>query len=230
MSDVIEIPAEPRTGTGKGPARALRRQSRVPGIVYGGDGEPMPISVESRVLVRELTNPRFFATLCDLKVNGETIRVLPKEVQFHPVTDHPLHADFMRIAAGGRVTVAVPVVFDHEDESPGLRAGGVLNIVRREIELSCPADAIPAELHIDLARAEVGDSLHASQLTLPPNVELTITDRDFTVATIAAPTVTPEEEEPVEEAVEGETEVTEVAEEAEGETPAGEPEGTASKE
>jgi large subunit ribosomal protein L25 len=227
MTDVIEIAAEPRAGIGKGPARALRRQSRVPAIVYGGDGEPMPVSVESRVLVKELNNPRFFATLCNLKVNGQTIRVLPREVQFHPVTDAPLHADFVRVAAGARVTVAVPVVFDHEEESPGLKKGGVLNVVRREIELSCPADAIPAELRLDLAEADIGDSLHASAFTLPPNVELTIADRDFTVATIVAPTLTPEEEEP-EEAVE--TEALEVSEEAPGEEPAGEPEGTAAPE
>ena len=230
MSDVIELPAEPRAGAGKGPARALRRQGRVPAIVYGDRKEPMSISVELRRLNKELGNARFFSTLYNLQVDGQAIRVLPREVQLHPVTDMPLHADFVRVAAGARVTVQVPVVFDHEDECPGLKQGGVLNVVRREIELSCPADAIPGELHLDLGQAGVGDSLHASQLRLPANVELTITDRDFTVATIVAPTEEPAEEVPAEEAVEGETEVTEVAAEAEGETPAGAPEGVAAPE
>ncbi|HET6518216.1 MAG TPA: 50S ribosomal protein L25/general stress protein Ctc [Geminicoccaceae bacterium] len=224
MSDVIEMPVEPRSGTGKGAARALRRQGRVPAIVYGDRKEPVPISVETRVLSKELGKPRFHSTLYNLMLDGETIRVLPREVQLHPVTDVPIHADFIRVAAGGTVTVEVPVVFDHEDECPGLRRGGVLNVVRREIELVCPADAIPEALHIDLKEADIGDSLHASQLRLPPNVRVTITDRDFTVATIVAPS-----KEEVEEPVEGETEVTRVGEEAEGETPAGGPAGTAAE-
>lgn len=209
MSDVIEMPVEPRSGAGKGAARALRRQGRVPAIVYGDRKEPVRISVESKLLNRELGKPRFHSTLYHLKLDGETIRVLPREVQLDPVTDAPIHADFVRVAAGGTVTVEVPVAFDHEDESPGLRRGGVLTVVRREIELVCPADAIPDALHIDLKEADIGDSLHASQLRLPPNVRLTITDRDFTVATIVAPS-TEEAEEPVE----GETEVIGAGEEA----------------
>ena len=225
MSDVIEMPVEPRSGSGKGAARAVRRQGRVPAIVYGDRKEPVQVSVETRVLNKELGKPRFHSTLYHLKLDGETIRDLPREVQLDPVTDAPIHADFIRVAAGGTVTVEVPVAFDHEDECPGLRRGGVLNVVRREIELVCPADAIPDALHIDLKDADIGDSLHASQLQLPPNVRLTIADRDFTVATIVAPSI-----EEVEEPVEGETEVTEVSAEAEGEEPAGRPEGAAAPE
>jgi large subunit ribosomal protein L25 len=160
-----------------------------------------------------LQSARFFSTLCNLQVNGEAVRVLPREVQLHPVTDEPLHVDFVRVGRGATITVTVPVVFAHEDVSLGLKRGGVLNIVRRELELVCPADAIPGEIVVDLKDADIGDSLHISQVALPEGVRPAIGDRDFTIATISAPTLIREEEEgeAVEEAAEAETREREAA-------------------
>ena len=189
MAELVTFAAEVRALAGKGPARALRRAGRVPAVVYGEDRPQEMVSLEERALRRQLANPHFFNTLCGLQVNGELVRVLPRDVQLHPVTDYPVHADFVRVSAGGRVTVEVPVVFLNEDICPGLKRGGVLNIVRRDLELSCPADAIPAEIAIDLAPFDLGDSVHISHVTLPEGVRPIITDRDFTVVTIAAPTV-----------------------------------------
>jgi large subunit ribosomal protein L25 len=193
MAETISFQAEPRDGAGKGPARQLRRTGRVPAVIYGERKDQQMISVEARALRRELSNPRFFSTLCSLQLDGEAIRVLPREVQLHPVSDDPLHADFVRVSRGSTIHVTVQVAFLNEDISPGLKRGGVLNVVRREIELVCPADSIPAQIELDLAKADIGDSLHISQVTLPASVHPAITDRDFTIATIAAPTVVAEE-------------------------------------
>jgi large subunit ribosomal protein L25 len=195
MAETTTFEAAPRAGAGKGPSRQLRRAGRVPAVIYGERQDQQMISVAARALRRELNNPRFFSTLCSLELNGEAIRVLPREVQLHPVTDNPLHADFIRVSRGTTITVTVQVAFLNEDSSPGLKRGGVLNVVRREIEVVCPADAIPSELELDLAAANIGDSLHISQVTLPEGVRPTITDRDFTIATISAPTVVAEEAE-----------------------------------
>jgi large subunit ribosomal protein L25 len=187
------FPAERREKAGKGPARALRRAGRVPAIVYGGSGEPQRISLPLKELKRELNmNPRFFSTVFDLDFGGETLKVLPREAQLHPVSDDPLHVDFLRAEVGAVITVEVPVRFVHEDQSPGLKRGGVLNIVRRTLELVCPADAIPGEIPIDLAGREIGDSVHISHISLPPGVKPTITDRDFTICSIVPPTVVTE--------------------------------------
>lgn len=193
MAETISFHAEPRDGAGKGPARQLRRTGRVPAVIYGERKDQQMISLEARALRRELSNPRFFSTLCSLQLDGEAIRVLPREVQLHKVTDDPLHADFVRVSRGTTIHVTVQVAFLNEDISPGLKRGGVLNVVRREIELVCPADSIPEQIELDLAKADIGDSLHISQVTLPAGVHPAITDRDFTIATIAAPTVVAEE-------------------------------------
>lgn len=193
MAETISFQAQARDGAGKGPARQLRRAGRVPAVIYGERKDQQMISLEARALRRELTNPRFFSTLCSVQLGGEAIRVLPREVQLHPVTDDPRHADFVRVSRGSTIHVTVQVAFLNEDISPGLKRGGVLNVVRREIELVCPADSIPQQIEIDLAKADIGDSLHISQVSLPANVHPTITDRDFTIATIAAPTVVAEE-------------------------------------
>ena len=193
MAETISFQAEPRDGAGKGPARQLRRTGRVPAVIYGERKDQQMISLEARALRRELNNPRFFSTLCSLQLDGEAIRVLPREVQLHKVTDDPLHADFVRVSRGTTIHVTVQVAFLNEDISPGLKRGGVLNVVRREIELVCPADSIPEQIELDLAKADIGDSLHISQVTLPAGVHPAITDRDFTIATIAAPTVVAEE-------------------------------------
>jgi large subunit ribosomal protein L25 len=214
MAELTSLAAEPREGAGKGAARSLRRAGRVPGVIYGEKAPQEMISLEARQLRRALQSARFFSTLCNLQVKGEAVRVLPREVQLHPVTDEPLHVDFVRVGRGTTITVTVPVVFAHEDISRGLKRGGVLNIVRRELELLCPADAIPGEIVVDLRDADIGDSLHISQVTLPEGVRPAIGDRDFTIATISAPTVIREEEEAeaVEEAEEEEAREREAAE------------------
>ena len=193
MAETITFQAEAREGAGKGPSRQLRRAGRVPAVIYGERKDQQMISLEARALRRELNNPRFFSTLCALQLDGEPIRVLPREVQLHPVSDDPVHADFVRVSRGTTIHVTVQVAFLNEDISRGLKRGGVLNVVRREIELVCPADAIPEQIEVDLAGADIGDSLHISQVSLPAGVHPAITDRDFTIATIAAPTVVAEE-------------------------------------
>ena len=214
MAELTSLAAEPREGVGKGASRSLRRAGRVPGVIYGDKAPQEMISLETRELRRVLQSARFFSTLCNLQVNGEAVRVLPREVQLHPVTDEPLHVDFVRVGRGATIAVTIPVVFAHEDISRGLKRGGVLNIVRRELELLCPADAIPGEIVVDLSDADIGDSLHISQVTLPAGVRPAIADRDFTIATISAPTVISEEEEAeaVEEAEEEEAREREAAE------------------
>jgi large subunit ribosomal protein L25 len=206
MAELTSLAAEPREGVGKGANRSLRREGRVPGVVYGDKAPQELISLETRALRRALHSPRFFSTLCHLEVNGEAIRVLPREVQLHPVTDEPLHVDFVRVGRGATVAVTVRVVFANEDTSRGLKRGGVLNVVRREVELLCPADAIPREITVDLMDADINDSLHISQVNLPEGVRPAIADRDFTIATISPPSLTPEEEEAAAAAEEAEGE------------------------
>lgn len=185
--------AERREKAGKGPARQLRRESKIPAIVYGGHGEPMRIAMPLKEIKREIgTNPRFFSTVFELDFGTDRLKVLPREAQLHPVTDDPLHVDFLRAEAGAVIHVEVPVRFVHEEQSPGLKRGGVLNVVRRTIELTCPADAIPGELVVDLAGREIGDSIHISHIALPPGVKSTISDRDFTICSIVPPTVVTE--------------------------------------
>jgi large subunit ribosomal protein L25 len=208
MAELTSLTAEPREGAGKGASRSLRRAGRVPAVIYGEKAPQEMVSLEARELRRALQSARFFSTLCNLQVNGEAVRVLPREVQLHPVTDDPLHVDFVRVGRGATIVVTIPVVFAHEDVSRGLKRGGVLNIVRRELELLCPADAIPGEIVIDLSEADIGDSVHISQVTLPEGVRPAITDRDFTVATISAPSLVREEEEEAEAVEEAEAEET----------------------
>jgi large subunit ribosomal protein L25 len=214
MAELTSLAAQTREGVGKGANRSLRRSGRVPAVVYGDDAPQEMISLEARELRRALHNPRFFSTLCSLQVDGEAVRVLPREVQLHPVSEEPLHIDFVRVGRHATVTVTVPVVFANEDISRGLKRGGVLNIVRREVELLCPVDAIPQEITVDLKDADIHDSLHISQVSLPEGVRPAIADRDFTIATISAPTIIREEEEEAEVAAEGEEAAAEEAEAA----------------
>ncbi len=189
MAVVETVPASPRDGVGKGSARQARRDGQVPAVIYGNKEEPVLLTLERRVLIKELDNPQFFIQLIDVEVDGAKHRVLPRDVQFHPVSDTPMHVDFLRFDPKRKISANVPVVFEGEDESPGLKSGGVLNIVRYEVEVLCTADNIPPELILQLAGLDVGDSMHASAVTLPTGVEFAITDRDFTIATIAAPTI-----------------------------------------
>ncbi len=195
MVDTTAMQASSRNSLGKGAARAERRAGRVPAIVYGADEGPLPISIDPRVLHVEMSKPGFFSQLFDIDLDGKNQRVLCRDVQVHPVTSTPLHADFLRVSAATRIDVDVPVHFINEEESPGLKRGGVLNIVRHTVELNCRADAIPSELILDLTGSDIGDSLHISKITLPAGVEPVISDRDFTIATVAAPTVTVADEE-----------------------------------
>jgi len=202
MADIITLVAEQRQRSGKGTAREARRNGRIPAIIYGNKEEPVSITVERQILEQELGKSGFFIRLLDVDIGGTKHRVLPRDTQYHPVTDVPMHVDFLRYSADRKITIEVPVHFLNEAESPGLKSGGVINIVRHTIAVLCTADQIPDAFEVDLAGLEIGDSVHASTLALPQGVELTITDRDFTVATIAAPTVMPVDDE-VEEGVEG---------------------------
>ena len=212
MSDVTSIAAEVRERAGKGTARAARRAGLVPGVIYGAKKDPAMINLSAKELTRELNTGSFFARLYDVQLGKGKERVLARDVQFHPVTDVPVHIDFLRVSASTSVTVAVPVAFINEEDCPGLVKGGVLNVVRYEIDLNCRADAIPQQIEVDLAGLDFGDGAHISGVTLPDGVEPTITDRDFTIATIAAPVAEVEEEEEDEEGIEGLAE----GEEAEG--------------
>ena len=189
MAVVETVPASHRDGAGKGSARQARRDDQVPAVIYGNKEDPIMLTLERRLLIKELDNPQFFIQLVDVEIDGTKHRVLPRDVQFHPVSDTPMHVDFLRFDPKRKITAAVPVVFEGEDDSPGLKSGGVLNIVRYEVEVLCTADNIPPKLILQLAGLEVGDSMHASAVTLPDGVEFAITDRDFTIATIAAPTI-----------------------------------------
>lgn len=187
MSQTIELNAVVRERGGKGAARAVRRQGLVPGVIYGDKKEPQTISVDRRELQRLLGTGTFLSTLVSLEVDGTKTQVLPRDVQFDPVKDFPVHVDFLRLGKGARISVDIPVHFLNEAASPGIKRGGVLNVVRHEVELICPADAIPEFIEADLTGYDIGDSLHISAITLPEGVRPAITDRDFTVATIAAP-------------------------------------------
>ncbi len=187
MSDTLHLPAETRDRAGKGASRALRREGRVPAVVYGGNEEPLAIHVEEKLLIKQLGTGHFFNTVVEVEVGGKTVKTLPKDVAFHPVSDRPLHADFLRLTGNAKVHVEVPVIFTNEAASPGLKRGGVLNIVRHELELVCEADKIPDDIAIDVTGFDVGDSIHISHVTLPAGSVSAITDRDFTIATIVAP-------------------------------------------
>ena len=201
MADVTLMPATKRGKVGKGASRSARREGRIPAVVYGEEKPTLSITVAAKELVHQLNTGSFFTTLFNVEIDGESNQVLPRDVQMHPVTDAPEHVDFLRVGANTVVTVDVPVEFQNEENCPGLRVGGVLNVVRYTVEVSCRPDQIPNSIVVDLAEAELGDSLHISAVELPEGVAPTITDRDFTIATIAAPTAVTDEED---EAAEGE--------------------------
>jgi large subunit ribosomal protein L25 len=193
MPEIISLSAERRLGAGKGAARAVRRQGRVPAIVYGDNQEPALISLEPRDLARAVARPAFFATLVDISVDGTMHRTLPRDVQYDPVSDKPIHADFMRVGAGANVTVTVPVSFINQERSPGLRRGGILNIVRHGVEVTCSVDNIPDRLVVDLDGLDIGDSVHIGAVAMPPGARPAIYERDFTIASIAASSAVREE-------------------------------------
>jgi large subunit ribosomal protein L25 len=187
MSEQLTLPAETRDRAGKGASRELRNSGRVPAVIYGAKQEPLSIHVEEKLLAKMLSTGHFMNSVVMIDAGGQTTRTLPKDVQFHPVSSRPVHVDFLRISEHSKVTVNVPVRFTDEEESPGIKLGAVLNIVKHEIELSCDAAEIPDDIVISLKGLAVGDSIHISSVQLPQGAVPTITDRDFTIATIVAP-------------------------------------------
>ncbi len=214
MSDSLNLPAETRERAGKGASRALRREGRVPAVVYGGKEDPLAIHIEEKELRRQLGTGHFFNSIVEVAVGGKMLRTLPKDVAFHPVSARPLHVDFLRLSKDAKVTVNVPVVFINEDASPGLKRGGVLNMVRHDLELVCESDKLPDDITIDVTGLDIGDSIHISHVTLPEGSVSAITDRDFTIATIVAPSALKSEDGDPEDATAAEAEV-EPASEAE---------------
>ncbi len=194
MSEQLTLPAEPRDRAGKGASRALRRDGRVPAVIYGDKKDPISVHLEEKLLTKMLSTGHFMNTVVMIDASGQSHRTLPKDVQFHPVSSRPIHVDFLRIGEHSKVHVNVPVRFDDEEESPGIKRGGVLNVVRHELELICDAAEIPEEIHISLDGLDIGDAIHISSVKLPKGSESAITDRDFTIATVVAPSAMKSEE------------------------------------
>ncbi|HET9811737.1 MAG TPA: 50S ribosomal protein L25/general stress protein Ctc [Sphingomicrobium sp.] len=220
MSDQLTLPAEARQRAGKGASRALRRDGRVPAVIYGEKKEPVSVHVEEKLLAKMLSSGHFMNSVIMVEVGGKPNRTLPKDVQFHPVTSRPIHVDFVRIGEHAQVHVNVPVRFVDEEEAPGLKRGGVLNVVRHELELVCDAAKIPNEISISLAGLEIGDAVHISHVTLPEGSKSAIDDRDFTVATVVAPSAMKATEEEEAAPAAGDVPTLEEDEEAEGEAAA----------
>jgi large subunit ribosomal protein L25 len=215
MSEQLTLPAEARGRAGKGASRALRREGRVPAVIYGEKTEPLTVHVEEKLLAKMLSTGHFMNTLVMVEVDGKSNRTLPKDVQFHPVTSRPIHVDFLRIGEHAQVNVNVPVRFVDEELAPGIKRGGVLNVVRHDLELVCDAAAIPDEIVISLSGLEIGDAVHISNVNLPDGSKSAIEDRDFTVATVVAPSAMKAEAEE-EEAAPAADEVPAMEQEGEG--------------
>ena len=201
MAQTATLNALVRERAGKGAARAVRREGRVPAVIYGDKKEPQTISMDYRELMKQVQTGRFLSTLVDIDVDGTKVRTIPRDLQFDPVRDFVVHVDFLRLGKGARIAVEVAINFLGDEDSPGLKRGGVLNVVRHTVEIMCPADAIPESFDMDISELDIGDGLHSTDLTLPESMTFTITDRDFTIATISAPSGGAEDEE---DAVEGE--------------------------
>ena len=204
------IEATARNTNTKGQVRALRQKGEVPGIIYGGTEENQTISLSTKKVKTLIDQENFLSNIISLKIDGKSMNVLPRDVAFDPISDDPIHIDFLRIVKGAKIILEIPVKFINNETCPGLKRGGVLNIVRRKVELKCPTENIPTELIVDLEGLEIGASIKISSINLPENVKQTIQGRDFVIATVAAPTVFKEPEKPAE----GES--AEAAEDAEG--------------
>lgn len=187
MTQVTVLAAKARESVGKGTARAVRRNNEVPAVIYGDKTPPVTISLEYKLLMNYVNKAAFFTSLFDIEINGKKHRVLPRDVQFHPVTDRPLHVDFLRVSANTKVRVQVPVVFANMDKCPGLKRGGTLNIVHHEIEVLCPPSKIPEKFEVNLESYAIGTAVHLSAITLPEGVSYTSKETDYTIAAIAVP-------------------------------------------
>lgn len=185
-TQIKQIDADARPSSGKGAARAVRRQGKVPAVLYGGDHKTAEtIALDQNELVKTINRGRFLSTVFDIKVGDKVTRAIPRDVQLDPIKDTPVHVDFQRIGADNRVRIRIPMRFVNEAVSPGLKRGGVLNIVRREVEVWAPANNVPDHFEADLDGLEIGRSIHISAIALPEGVTPMIRDRDFTIATIA---------------------------------------------
>ena len=184
MSIVLDVNVRENTGTGN--ARAARRAGMVPGVIYGGDEAPVAISVKYNEMLKAINSGQFLSNMIELSHEGKKQKVLTKDVDFHPVSDMPVHVDFYRVTAKSIIEVEVSVTFVGEEDSPGLKEGGTLNVVRYSVEVKCPAGEIPDELIVDVSKSEIGDALKISDVNLPKNVKPSIKDRDFTIATLIA--------------------------------------------
>ena len=197
------LEASTRNTTSKGQLNSLRKNEQVPAIIYGGKEENQKISLSKKQVQFLIDQENFLSKIITINIDGKQINVLPRDVNYDPITDNPIHIDFLRIVKGAKVIIEIPVKFINNEKSPGLKRGGVLNIVRRSVELKCPSETIPNELVVDLDGLEIGTSIKISSIKLPENVNPTIQGRDFVIATVAAPTVFKEPEKPA-EAAEGE--------------------------
>lgn len=195
MAKTIELKASARKGAGKGAARAVRREGLVPGVIYGDKQEPQLLALTYKELFAQVNTGRFTATLVDLDVDGKKVRCIPRDVQFDPVRDFIIHVDFLRLGKESRLRVKIPVHFRNQETAPGLKAGGVLNIVRHELDLYCLADKIPEEIVVDLAGKQLGASIHMHDIKLPEGAKPAMSERDATIATIVAPAAMSAEEE-----------------------------------
>ena len=197
------IEASIRNTNTKGEVNALRSKGIVPAIVYGGKNQNQKISVPKKVIKLLVDKENFSSNILTLNIEGNSQNVLPREIKFDTITDEPMHVDFLRIVKGAKIALEIPVKFINNEKSPGLKRGGVLNIVRRKVELKCPTENIPDELVVDLENKDIGESFKISSIKLPEGVTPTIQGRDFVVATLAAPTIIKEPEKPAEETAEG---------------------------
>ena len=206
MATAASLKVEKRPQVGKGQSRSLRREGKTPAIIYGDKKKPVSIAINTQDLKVELRKPGFLTRLYDLKLEKETVRVLPQDIALHPVNDNAEHIDFLRVNENTKVTIDIPVSFINEESSPGLKRGGILNVTRYNVEVMCPVANIPEKFEFDLTDLEIGDSIHFSDTQIDESVAPTITDRDFTIASIAAPSIITESEEAeeTEEEVEGE--------------------------
>ena len=195
MSDIVKMSVEPRPGVGKGAARAARRAGMVPGVIYGDKKEPVTIQMKGNELLKTLNKGGFYQTIFDIDVSGDVNRVIPKDIQKNKLNGLPEHVDFMRLTKGAKIVVNIPVHFLHEEECPGIKAGGTLNIARHEVEVQVDPGNIPESIEVDLTKFEIGDTIHFSDAIALEGVEPTITDRDFTLATILEPRGAAEEDE-----------------------------------
>ena len=214
MSVVLDVNVRENTGTGG--AREARRNNLVPGVIYGGDESPVAVSVKYNEVLKAINSGQFIGSMIELTHEGKAQKVFTKDIQFHPVTDAPMHLDFYRVTAKSIIEVEVSVNFIGEEEAPGLKEGGTLNVVRYSIEVKCPAGDIPDNIEVDVSKMEIGDSIHISDVALPKGVKPTISDRDFTIATVVASRAAVEAEDG-EEVEAGDVPASEQTDAAEGE-------------